>query len=138
MTDDIIFTGTDAEENKVSISALELKEYTNTEQAKEIADIKTKLAELDKLSELEESISSNAADISSNKTAIENNSNAIESKRTAIEENKSAIENNTTQLTSLTETLTNTSKSISEEVTARQNADSELKTELSESIKNAI
>ena len=131
MTDDIIFTGTDAEENKVSISALELKEYTNTEQAKEIADIKTKLAELDKLSELEESISSN-------KTAIENNSNAIESKRTAIEENKSAIENNTTQLTSLTETLTNTSKSISEEVTARQNADSELKTELSESIKNAI
>ena len=138
MTDDIIFTGTDAEENEVSISALELKEYTNTEQAQEIADIKTKLAELDKLSELEESISSNAADISSNKTAIENNSNAIESNRTAIEENKSAIENNTTQLTSLTETLTNTSNSISEEVTTRQNADSELKTELSESIKNAI
>lgn len=131
MNDEIIFTGIDTEENEISISALELKEYTNQEQIQEIADLKTKLAELDKIVELEESISSNTISIDSNKTAIENNS-------AAIEENRTAIENNTTQLTNLTESFTNTSNSILEEVTARQNADSELRTELSESIKNAI
>lgn len=126
MKETILFNGLD-EEQEVSVSATELKEFINAEvnskndsQDSELEAIKGRLDDLETTTSGQaEEINSANSEIVSNKTEIESNKAEINSVKETIE--------------SLTTSLNATNESLSNEISNRQTGIENAKTELSES-----
>lgn len=126
MKETILFNGLD-EEQEISVSATELKEFINAEvnskndsQDSELEAIKGRLDDLETTTSGQaEEISSANSEIVSNKTEIESNKAEINSVKETIE--------------SLTTSLNATNESLSNEISNRQTGIENAKTELSES-----
>lgn len=124
MKETILFNGLD-EEEEISVSATELKEFINAEvnskndsQDSEIETIKGRL------DDLETTTSGQAEEISSNKTEIENAKTEINSVKETI--------------SSLTTSLNTTNESLTNEISSRQSAVENAKTEMSDLIQSEI
>ena len=126
MKETILFNGLD-EEQEISVSATELKEFINAEvnskndsQDSELEAIKGRLDDLETTTSGQaEEINSANSEIFSNKTEIESNKAEINSIKETIE--------------SLTTSLNATNESLSNEISNRQTGIENAKTELSES-----
>lgn len=126
MKETILFNGLD-EEQEISVSATELKEFINAEvnskndsQDSELEAIKGRLDDLETTTSGQaEEINSANSEIVSNKTEIESNKEEINSVKETIE--------------SLTTSLNATNESLSNEISNRQTGIENAKTELSES-----
>ena len=126
MKETILFNGLD-EEQEISVSATELKEFINAEvnskndsQDSELEAIKGRLDDLETTTSGQaEKINSANSEIVSNKTEIESNKEEINSVKETIE--------------SLTTSLNATNESLSNEISNRQTGIENAKTELSES-----
>lgn len=165
MKDTVLFKGIDNKE-EIQVSALEIKEYANTEIEKIISDLKTNSSQ--NKQELETSIESLKTDIKNNKEAISQNglsivsmgesikslSNSLTSINDSISNEitnrQSGIEDAKTKLTALIDTKIKAEKDsrkltedafrsqIEHESKCRQEADSELKSELLQEISNSL
>lgn len=126
MKETILFNGLD-EEQEISVSATELKEFINAEvnskndsQDSELEAIK------ERLDDLETTTSGQAEEISSANSEIVSNKTEIESNKAEINSVKETIE-------SLTTSLNATNESLSNEISSRQTGIENAKIELSES-----
>lgn len=159
MKDTVLFKGID-NNKEIQVSALEIKEYANTEIEEKLSDLKTKSSQIKQ--ELETSIESLTTDIKMSKEAISQNGLSIVSLEESIEglsnsltsinnsisteikDRQSGIEDVNTKLTALIDAKIEAEKDsreltedafrsqIEHESKCRQEADSELKSELQE------
>lgn len=121
MKDTIIFNGTD-EEKQIEVTAQELKEYAtsevaskNEEQDSELSGIKERL----------DALETQATDFSESLNSIN-------------EENTETFSGINTSIEGLSNSITQTNESISQEVTARQTATENVRTELTEYVDSEI
>lgn len=121
MKDTVLFNGMD-EETEIEVSALEIKEYTNSEINQRLSDLES--------------------NSSQNKQELET---SIDGLRTDIEKNKEAISQNALSIVSLEETikgvsdsLTSINDSVSDEIANRQSGIESAKTELTALIDSKI
>lgn len=115
MKDTIIFNGTD-EEEQIEVTAQELKEYTTSEVASKNEE---QDAELSGIKERLDALETQATEFSESLNSIN-------------EENTEAFSGINTSIEGLSNSITQTNESISQEVTARQTATENVKTELTE------
>ena len=121
MKDTIIFNGTD-EEEQIEVTAQELKEYATEEVASKNEE---QDAELSGIKERLDALETQATEFSESLNSIN-------------EENTEAFSGINTSIEGLSNSITQTNESISQEVTARQIATENVKTELTEYVDSEI